>query len=287
MKITVAPSAGFCFGVRDAVNMALETTAENADRPVQMLGHIVHNERVVEEIDDAGVKVLDNIEQADPGVLMIRAHGTSPKIYDQANERGMDIVDATCPLVLDTHVKIRQLSDDGYPTLVIGDHGHDEVVGISAQVADARIVANPEEVDQLGRRFRKLGVVVQSTQNIDNVNAILAKLLPRCQELRVHNTICHPTVQHQADILTMPAKNDVMVIVGSFTSANTMRMADMSKTQNQRSYQLEDSEQIEEAWFEGAQTVGVHAGASTPDVVIEEVIARLKEIGGPDTLVDR
>ena len=218
---------------------------------------------------------------------MIRAHGTSPKIYDQANERGMDIVDATCPLVLDTHVKIRQLSDDGYPTLVIGDHGHDEVVGISAQVADARIVANPEEVDQLGRRFRKLGVVVQSTQNIDNVNAILAKLLPRCQELRVHNTICHPTVQHQADILTMPAKNDVMVIVGSFTSANTMRMADMSKTQNQRSYQLEDSEQIEEAWFEGAQTVGVHAGASTPDVVIEEVIARLKEIGGPDTLVDR
>jgi len=280
MKITVAKSAGFCFGVRNAVNIALETTRASK-KPVQMLGHIVHNERVVRQLDDAGIRVLDSLDQARrDGILLIRAHGAEPKTYEEARSLGMEIVDATCPLVTEIQEKVRELHAAGYPVLVIGDHGHDEVRGIAAQVPGAYVVSGPGEVAQLGRRFRRLGVVCQSTQNVDNVKAIMAELIPICIEIRFMNTICYPTTKHQRDIRTMPTKNDVMIIVGSFTSANTKRMAEISRSLNPRSHQVTAAQELKADWFEGAETVGVHAGASTPDFVIDEVVEGIKAVVG-------
>lgn len=280
MKITKARSAGFCFGVRDAVAIALET-ARTTKKPVQMLGHIVHNERVVKQLDDAGINVLASLEGADRrGVLLIRAHGAEPKTYEEARELGIEIVDATCPLVTEIHEKVRELHERGYPVLVIGDHGHDEVKGIAAQVPDTYVVSKPEEVAKLGRKFRRLGVVCQSTQNVDNVKAIMAELIPLCLDIHFVNTICYPTTKHQRDIRTMPTENDVMIIVGSFTSANTKRMTEISRSLNAHSYQVTGAQELRAEWFQGAKSVGVHAGASTPDVVIDEVIEAIRGLVG-------
>jgi 4-hydroxy-3-methylbut-2-en-1-yl diphosphate reductase len=150
MKITVAKSAGFCFGVQRAIDMALETVGNCAGKPVQMLGDIVHNERVVEQINRAGVQVIDSLERADPnGILVIRAHGTGPDTYEASRRRGLEIVDATCPLVTDIHEKARDLAKNGYPVIVIGDHDHDEVRGIAAQVPGTIVISGPEEVGRL------------------------------------------------------------------------------------------------------------------------------------------
>ena len=277
MKISIAKSAGFCFGVKRAIDLALKTSSES-DRPVQMLGHIVHNERVVEQIDQAGVQVIDTIEDAIPGILMIRAHGAPPEIYARARERDLELVDATCPLVKEIHEKARSLHEQNYPVIVIGDHGHDEVKGIAAQVPDCTVIASPEEVSSLKKTSRRLGVVVQSTQNVENVKAIIAELVPRCQELRFFNTICFPTTKHQTDIRAMPLNNEVMIIVGSFTSANTKRMTEISRQINDRSYQVTGAEDLKREWFDGVNTVGVHAGASTPDFVIQEVVNGIMQL---------
>ncbi len=286
MQIHVAKSAGFCFGVKRAIDIALDTAKSSGGRTVQMLGDIVHNERVVEQIDEAGVKVIEDMDHADrDGVLLVRAHGTGPSTYEDARNRGLDVVDATCPLVTDIHEKVRDLHEQGYPIIVIGDHGHDEVRGIAAQVSDAIVVSTPDEVGKLGRRFRRVGVVCQSTQNIENVQAIIAALVPICIDLHFVNTICYPTTKHQAEIRTMPTENDVMIIVGSFTSANTKRMTEISQKLNPRTYQVTGPEDLISSWFDDAKSVGVHAGASTPDFVIDEVVDAIRALTNEPTEV--
>jgi len=279
LKITRAKSAGFCFGVRRAVHTALET-CQNTHKPVHMLGDIVHNERVVAQLREAGIRVVKSLDEVDDGVLLIRAHGAEPATYEEAKTRSLQIVDATCPLVKEIHERARELHAAGYPLLVIGDHGHDEVKGIAAQVPDAIVVSTPEEVRSLGRKFRRIGVVAQSTQDLDNVRAIVSELIPICIEIRFVNTICYPTAKHQMEIRAMPLENDVMIVVGSFTSANTKRMTQISRGLNPRTYQVTGADDLCADWFSGVNTVGIHAGASTPDSVVEEVIARISQLAG-------
>ncbi len=278
MNIHLAKSAGFCSGVKRAVRLALET-AHNKDVPVSMLGDIVHNEHVVRELDLAGIQVVESLDQIESGVLLVRAHGAVPEIYEKARQKGLDIADATCPLVLDIHNVARRLDAEGYQVVVIGDHGHDEVIGIAGQAASSMIVASPEEA---GRMFQKkgarLGVVVQSTQDITNVQNILAVLASKCRELKFFNTICAPTTKHQQEIRELPHLHDVIIIIGSYTSANTCRMTSIAKALNPRTYQVESADDVNPEWFRGTDSVGVSAGASTPDTIIRKVIERIREI---------
>ena len=276
-KINVAKYSGFCFGVKRAVKMALEESRKSNN--VIMLGDIVHNEHVVKKIDDAGVKVKNDLATDDPGTLLLRAHGAVPEVYEEASGMNYKVVDATCPLVLEIHEIVRTMDEEKYRIVVIGDYGHDEVIGISGQVKDAIIIAKPEDVkDKMPKKTRKLGIVVQSTQNIDNARKIIAELVPYCQELKFVDTICKPTKLYQAEIRKMPHENDVMIIVGSFTSANTKRLTEISRDLNQRSYQVESSQDLEKKWFESVENIGITAGASTPDWIIEEVVDRIKEL---------
>jgi len=245
-----------------------------------MLGDIVHNERVVAQLREAGIRVVKSLDEVDEGVLLIRAHGAEHATYEEAKRRGLQIVDATCPLVKEIHERARELHSAGYPLLVIGDHGHDEVKGIAAQVPNAIVVSTPEEVRSLRRKFRRIGVVAQSTQDVDNVRAIICELIPICIEIRFVNTICYPTAKHQMEIRAMPLENDVMIVVGSFTSANTKRMTQISRGLNPRTYQVTGADDLSADWFSGVNTVGIHAGASTPDSVVEEVIARIRQLAG-------
>lgn len=277
MKILLAKNAGYCFGVRDAVDMAYDTAKEHGD--VYMLGHIVHNENVVNDLDKAGAKVVDSLDKVPEGrPVLLRAHGTHVDTWKEAKQKNMNIVDATCPLVRDIHDEIKQLEADGRKIIIIGDHGHDEVVGIASQVKNPMIVATPEEAIKL-RKTKRAGVVSQSTQTIENVQEIVNILMNKVVDLRFINTICFPTKRNQEQIKELSEKCDVMFVIGSFTSANSKRLTDLSKERNKRSYQVTCALDINEKWLEDCNVVGISAGASTPDNIIEEVLERIKEIG--------
>jgi len=277
MKILLAKNAGYCFGVRDAVNMAYDTAKEHGD--VYMLGHIVHNENVVDDLDKAGAKVVDSLDSVPDGrPVLLRAHGTHVDIVEEAKNKKMNIVDATCPLVRNIHDEIKTLEADGRKIIIIGDHGHDEVVGIASQVKDPIIVATADEATEL-RKTKRAGVVSQSTQTIENVQDIINILMSKVVDLRFINTICFPTKRNQEQIKELSKQCDVMFVIGSFTSANSKRLTDLSKERNSRSYQVTCASDIDEKWLDNCETVGISAGASTPDNIIGEVLNKIKEIG--------
>ena len=275
LKIRVAKGAGFCFGVRDAIEKARETAREHGK--VYMLGDIVHNERVVAQLEQENVRVVNSLDEVQDAPVLFRAHGTAPEIWDQAREKDLTIVDATCPLVHEIHDEIKKLHDEGRKLFIIGDHGHDEVVAIKAQVPEATVIASIEEARQVPR-LKKAGLVSQSTQMIENVQEILGILSMKIFDLRFVNTVCFPTRRNQDEIKLLAPVSDVMVIIGSQTSANTKRLLEVSLRHNERSYMVESAEEIDPSWFKGAESVGVSAGASSPDDLIDEVVEHLKNL---------
>ncbi len=274
MKITIARDAGYCFGVRDAVNLAYETAEERGD--VYMLGDIVHNERVVEDLAEAGTKVVESLDEIpDDRPVLFRAHGTAENVWEAAKGKDIDIVDATCPLVQEIHDEVEKLSTDGRQIIIIGDHGPDEVVGIMSHADNPIVVATPEEASAL-RKMKRAGVVSQSTQTIENVQAIINILMTKVFDLHFINTICFPTKRNQEQIKELASDSDVMIIIGSFTSANSKRLTELAVEINPSTYQVTCADEIEPGWFDEAEKVGVSAGASTPDYLIDEVHEKLK-----------
>ena len=284
MKILLAKDAGYCFGVRDAVDLAYETAEKYGD--VYMLGHIVHNENVVHALDEAGAKVVDNLDEVpDDKPILFRAHGTSVDTWGDAKAKDMNIVDATCPLVWEIHEEVKKLESEGRKIIIVGDHGHDEVVGIASQVKDPIIVGTPEEAQAL-RKTKRAGVVSQSTQTIENVQEIINIIMTKVFDLRFVNTICFPTKRNQIQIKELAKQCDVMIVIGSFTSANSKRLTALAKARNKNSYQVTCADEIQTDWLAGAEVVGLSAGASTPDNIIDEVLTKIKEIGNvPEEMV--
>jgi len=277
MKIYVAKDAGYCFGVRDAVNLAYDTADTYGE--VYMLGTIVHNERVIDNLEKVGTKVVSSLEDVPKNKpVLFRAHGTSPKIWEQAKEKKLNLIDATCPLVVDIHHEIKKLEDEGRRTIIIGDHGHDEVSAIAAQVKKPIIIANPDEASNL-RKMKKAGVVSQSTQMIENVQDIINILMEKVFDLRFVNTICFPTRRNHTQIKELADSCDIMIVIGSFTSANSKRLTQLSLERNKSTYQVTNADELSDGWFKNCEKVGISAGASTPDEIIVEVVNQIKKIG--------
>ena len=277
MKVLLAKDAGYCFGVRDAVNLAYETAEKEGE--VYMLGHIVHNENVVTELEKTGTKVIDDLNEVPNNKpILFRAHGTVPKVWGEAEKRGINIVDATCPLVTEIHEEVRKLAAENRRIIIIGDHGHDEVNGIMEQVQDSIVLANSEEAKRL-RKMKKAGVVSQSTQMIENVQDIINILMTKVFDLRFVNTICFPTRRNHEQIKSLAELSDIMIVIGSFTSANSKRLTELAKERNERTYQVTCANDLDSDWFQQSDTVGVSAGASTPDNVIENVVTAIKSFG--------
>ena len=277
MKIFLARDAGYCFGVRDAVNLAYDTAEAHGE--VYMLGTIVHNERVIENLSNAGSKVvetLDDVPEDKP--ILFRAHGTAPELWKKADKKKLNLVDATCPLVTEIHDEIKKLEEEGRRTIIIGDHGHDEVIAIAAQVSNPIIIANVDEAKVL-RKMKKAGVVSQSTQMIENVQEIMNVLMEKVFDLRFVNTICFPTRRNHEQIKELAVQCDVMIVIGSFTSANSKRLTQLALERNKRSYQVTTAEELDMSWFNDCKTVGISAGASTPDEIINDVVKHIKIIG--------
>ena len=269
MKITITKDAGYCFGVRDAVNMAYDAAEKHGE--VYMLGSIVHNEKVVNDLENAGAKIVKNLADVpDDSPILFRAHGTVNNLWEEAKAKNMNIVDATCPLVYEIHQEVKKLAEDGRQIIVIGDHGHDEVVAITGQVDKSIVVSSPEEAKKL-RKMKKVGIVSQSTQAIENVQAIMNILMSKVFDLHFVNTICFPTKRNHDQIKEIALVNDVMIIIGSFTSANSKRLTQLSLDRNPNSYQVTGKQDLNPKWFKNMGTIGISAGASTPDYLIDEV----------------
>ncbi len=275
LKLSIAKDAGFCFGVKDAIAKAEESAQEFGK--VYMLGDIVHNERVVHKLASKNVKVVESLDDVKGAPVLFRSHGTKPEIWKQAQASGHTIIDATCPLVLEIHEEIKKLETDNRKLIIIGDHGHDEVEGIKAQVENAIIVSSPKEARELPR-YKRAGIITQSTQAMENIQEIISILLPKIYDMKFINTVCFPTRRNQEQIKELSANNDVMIIIGSYTSANTKRLVSVSKMINERSYQVENKEDIQSNWFNQHENVGITAGASSPQDLIDEIVEKLKEL---------
>lgn len=278
MKINLARSAGFCFGVKRALSIAFDTA--KTENKVFMLGDIVHNEDVVREVEKSGIKKIKGLGKGKNKTLLIRAHGSPISTFNKAIAFGYKVIDATCPMVKEIQKTAQEMEKNGYKVIVIGDKKHDEVQGIIGQLKTKAIV-----IDNLAhiplRQLKNIGkaaVVVQSTQNLENVIQIVNALRQRIKELKFCNTICNPTRRKQEEIKIMPKDNEVMVIIGSRSSANTKRLYEISKALNNRSYWVSSKDEIKKSWFKNIKNVGVTAGASTPDSTTQDIITSLRLI---------
>jgi len=278
MKINIAKSSGFCFGVRRAIDISKKLAG--GEREVYVLGDIVHNTFVVKELEEKGIKKIKRIRPSKNSILIIRAHGAPKITFDKAKACGYRIVDATCPKVKDIYKIARDLEKKS-TIIIIGDAGHDEVKGISGQLKKKPILVESARRLPLKSlsRVKKAAVITQSTQTIDNINSIMSRLTKIIPEITLYNTTCRITRVKQKEIKSLPKENDIVLIIGSKTSANTKRLYQISKSINKKTYWIECAKDLKRRWFENAKKAGIMAGASTPDHITEEVVAKLKQIG--------
>ena len=278
MEIFLADKAGFCFGVKRAINTAFEAAGKGR---VYCLGPLIHNPQEVERLSQAGVSTVEDLSSLKPGdFVIIRSHGVPPGVLAQARDKGLNIIDLTCPFVSKAQRDAEALKKEGYQVVVVGEKKHPEVQSILGYAGeDAVVVEKAADTEGLELRSR-LGVVAQTTQSYGNFSEIVLKLLRLSKEIKVFNTICSSTKERQDAARTLAGQVDVMLVVGGRNSANTSRLADLCKREGKHTYHIELGDEIRREWLNGASKVGVTAGASTPDWVVEGVIKQLIAEGG-------
>lgn len=271
----MADKAGFCFGVKRAISTAFEAAAGGN---VYCLGPLIHNPQEVERLRQAGVKTVEDFTSLRPGdFLIIRSHGVPPRVLVQASERGLQIIDLTCPFVGKAQRDAESLHKEGYQVVVVGEKKHPEVQSILGYAGDnAVVVETAEDVENL-TLLSRVGIVAQTTQSYSNFSEIVLKLLSLSKELKVFNTICNSTKERQDAARLLAGQVDVMLVVGGRNSANTSRLVSVCRKEGKPTYHIEVADEIRSAWLEGATTVGVTAGASTPDWVVEGVLKKLAD----------
>lgn len=274
--ITVAERAGACYGVQRALDLVRKVAAE-ATGPVHTLGPLIHNPQVVAGLERAGVTVVDDVPEQAGSTLVLRTHGVVPEVEETAHERGLAVVDATCPYVKRVHHAAERLQRDGYQVLVVGEAGHPEVEAILGHAPGAVAVANVAALDGV-TLSKRVGVVVQTTQAKATLDAVASELMARVPEVCVVNTICEATSERQQAARELAGRSDVMVVIGGRNSANTTRLAEICSAVCPRTHHIEVPAELEAAWFAGAHEVGVTAGASTPTAQIDEVVSLIREL---------
>ncbi len=278
MDIILAKSAGFCFGVRRATQMAFEAAAEHEH--ICSLGPVIHSPQVVKSLAEQGVEVVADVENIPPGSVIIRSHGVTAEEMGKIQERNLSVVDATCPFVKKAQEYAVRLSEEGYTVVIVGEVEHPEVQGILSYAGEAvvHVVANAEQALSLPR-MKKVGVVAQTTQLYENLKDIMEICLSKSQELRVFNTICDATSVRQNEAREIASSVELMFVIGGHSSANTSRLASICKEIQPKTWHIETTDEIDEEWFVGINKVGVTAGASTPRWLIDDVVARIAELG--------
>lgn len=278
MRVILAENAGACYGVQRALDMAYG--AAGGESAVHTLGQLIHNPGVVAELEEAGVRVADNPEDVEGGTVVIRSHGVTPDVHERLEDRGLNIVDATCPHVARAQRAAAALADEGCRVIVVGEEGHPEVEGLRAYAkregAKVDIVSAAENVPSDLRA--PIGIVVQTTQRRENLAAVVEAVRAQDIEPIVRRTICSATRQRQDAAKDLAGSVDAMVVIGGRNSSNTTRLAEICQAACPRAFHIESVGEIVPAWFEGCETVGVTAGASTPENQIAAVMDFLQSV---------
>ncbi len=277
-EIVIVKGAGFCFGVKRAIDIAFDI-AKKYNSGVFTLGPIIHNPQVVEKLKEMGVFPIENVsEKNDIKTLIIRAHGIPKEKLNQLKLLGYEIIDATCPFVKKAQRIAEKLSSEGYQVIIIGDKEHPEVKGIHSYAGQNAIVINSENIPILNK---KIGIIQQTTQPFMKVKEIMKKIinsLNEFEEIRIFNTLCNFT-SRRLEATEKVAKNvDLMIVVGGKNSANTNQLASLCKKIGVKTYHIEDPKEIKKNWITPVKKIGITAGASTPDWIIEKVIDRVKRL---------
>ncbi|HET9393429.1 MAG TPA: 4-hydroxy-3-methylbut-2-enyl diphosphate reductase [Candidatus Rubrimentiphilum sp.] len=275
MEIKKAKVQGFCFGV--AITLKKAEEAIDAREQVTTLGHVVHNPQMVESLEQRGLINATSVDEVDTGALFVRAHGLPVEVYEKAKEKGLEIIDATCPMVTKIHVQAEKLKADGYKIIVVGDPKHPEVKGTLSHVPGAWCIETIEDVEKLPRGSR-VGVVVQSTYSRERFTDIVRALIAKYYEVRAVNTICTDTNNRQSEALELSKEVEVMVVVGGKTSANTKHLAELSELNGAKAYHIEGPDELQPQWFDGVRVAGLMSGASTPGWLVDQVAQRMEEL---------
>ena len=276
MEVRMAEHLGMCFGVRDAIDLALGLTRQ---APITILGDLVHNPDVVARLDAAGARRARRPEEVRTVDVLVTAHGTSNRVRLQLAQQGLTVHDATCPLVKRAHLALAKLVEEGRHPVVIGQRDHVEVRGLVGDLGEYTVVLSEEDFAPLEGRAR-LGVVAQTTQPLERVEALVAALRRRfpAADVRFIDTVCQPTKDRQEALHRLAAACDVVVVVGGPESNNSRKLTELARSLGCPAYQVAGVKELRPEWFRGMRVVGLTAGTSTPDEVTQEVRAWLEAL---------
>ena len=283
-KILITRSAGFCFGVKRAISIADETATKYKDEPIHSLGPIIHNPQAVERLEQKGIRVVERVDDITCGKAIIRSHGVTQSDRAALEKNNITVVDATCPFVTKAQDYARMLSQEGYAVVVVGDPNHPEVKGIISYIAEGVSIFTSVEGIRNTKGGQKVGIVAQTTQSFDNLMVFVAEAMKRFQEVRVFNTICNATKLRQEESTELAGVADVMFVLGGYNSANTRRLAEICSEINRCTHHIETEYEVTKPMIEGASVVGVTAGASTPQWIIDGLVERLRDLWGGEKI---
>ncbi len=284
-NIKLAKYAGFCYGVKRAVETVKKLKAENPDKKVFVLGELIHNSDVINELESLGIKTLTEIPEKGEGICVIRSHGESPQVIEKIKQAGFEPIDLTCLDVKKVQQKAIELAKDGYFLVIVGKSEHPEVIAIKANaelyskdVVVATSVEQLKEFETQIKAHKKVGVVVQTTQRITTLTSIVDYLISVAKEVHVANTICQSTSMRQSEAKELAKESDLVIVVGSKKSANTTHLAEILKDITKTIHIENDEELVNyKELIEKSKNISITAGASTPQNVIERVIKTLRQ----------
>lgn len=276
MEIIVAKRAGFCFGVKRAIDIAFKV-AEDSLLPAVTYGPIIHNPQVIEKLREKGISAVDAIPD-DDSLIIIRTHGIDWKLHSRLSMSGHKIVDATCPFVKKAQQYAKLLAEEGYQVVILGDANHPEVKGIVSYAGENAVVVS--DSDALPKLKSRVGIVVQTTQPVEALKKFVSRAVEQTKELKVYNTICNSTALRLKETEAIAKRADLVFVVGGKNSANTTQLTKLSESLGAVTFHIETASEIRKEWMEGVRLVGVTAGASTPEWIINEVIEKLRDTGG-------
>ncbi len=282
-NIKLAKFAGFCYGVKRAVDTAKKLKSENPDKNIYILGELIHNMDVIRELDELGIKTIYEVPEHGEGICIVRSHGEAPEVFEKLKQVGFEVVDLTCPDVKKVQQRAIELAQNDYFVVIVGKPNHPEVMAIKANAdlySDKVVVATT--IEELApyeaqiKSHRKVGVVVQTTQMVSSLNLIVNHLNTLAKEVLIYNTICQSTAMRQKEARELAQESDLMIVVGSRKSANTTHLAEILKDCT-KTIHIENDSELDQDLLKGVQNIGITAGASTPQNVIDKVKEKIKK----------
>lgn len=276
-KIQLARHAGFCFGVRRAIKIAEDSLAQKKP-PIFCWGELIHNAYVVKDLKKKGLRVVKSLKAIPQGsFLIIRSHGTSPEVLAEAKKRKIKIINATCPFVQKAQEIAKSFYHKGYQVVIIGDKNHPEVIGIRANTKNTAIIVAGEKEATKIKNFPRIGLLIQTTGQVELLKKIEALLLKKTKNLTVANTVCLDSFSKKEEIKAMAPNIDILLVIGDRQSNNTKKLVEVGLSCGIKTYQIESAKEIKNAWLRGKTRIGITAGASTPDILIQQVKDKIKK----------